>query len=182
MKNSKHALVALMAVLAAGTASAQSMHKNSGYYGELGYTTMEFEESGTTNPKPGLARVVVGKDINENLSIEGMAAFTVSKGAWSSATATGELSARTYGVFAKPKVVVAPDTEIFVRVGLANTSWNSDRSNGASTDDSRTQLVYGAGVQTQLTKDIYGQIDYIAHSTKDDWTAKGFTVSVGTRF
>jgi opacity protein-like surface antigen len=181
MKNFQHALIALFTVLAGGAASAQSMNRDSGYYGEVGYTAMKFEEE-STSPTPALARFVVGKDINENFAIEGMAALTVSKGTWSGSGVTGDLSGTTYGVYVKPKMEILPGTEIFARVGLANTSWKSDQSTGPSTDGTGTGLAYGVGAQTQFTKNIYGQLDYMSYGKKDFWTAKGFTVSIGTRF
>ena len=179
MKNSKNALVALLAVLATGAVSAQSM-TNQDYYGEVGYTALKFDD-GSSTPTPKLARFVVGKNINENLALEGIASFTVSKDTWREGVNSGELSGKHVGIYAKPKMEIAKDTEIFGRIGLSRTAWKSNSAAGDS-NDSFTKIAYGVGLQTQFTKDVYGQVDYMALGKKDGVSVKGFTVSVGTRF
>ena len=80
MKNSKHVLIALLAALAAGTASAQST-TSQGYYGEVGYTSLNIKnDDNGYDVTPKLARFIVGKEIDKNLSVEGTYAFTASKG------------------------------------------------------------------------------------------------------
>jgi hypothetical protein len=180
MKNSRHALVALFAVLAASTASAQSMNKNSGYYGEVGYSVIKFDD-GDTSTAPKLVRFVVGTSINANLDVEGTVALTGSKGDVKDTTENGKLSAKHIGFFAKPKMEIAKDTEVFGRIGISYTSWKSNNSVSESSD-SFTKLAYGIGIQTQFTKDVYGQVDYMDLGKKDGVSAKGFTISVGIRF
>lgn len=176
MKNSKHALVAVLAVLAAGTASAQSKANDSGYYGEVGYTPISIGDSDVTL-KPKLARFIVGKEINENLSVEGMYSTTISKDSQQGV----DVSFSGYGIFLKPKMEVTKDTEVFGRLGWFKSelkgTWN-----GGSASSNGSDVSYGLGVQTKFTKDVYGQIDYMNYYNKDGVTNKGFTLSVGTRF
>ena len=179
MKNSKQALIALLALVAASASSAQSA--TNGYYGEVGYLSMKFTDDSSVEPTPKLARFVVGKNIHENLDVEAMAGVTVSKADWASSSQKGELSATTYGISLKPKLNIANGTEVFARVGFSHTSWKDDYTGGSSSD-SATKAVYGAGIQTELSKNIYGQLDYMNYGGKDGWKSKGFTVSVGTRF
>ena len=175
MKNSKNALVALLAVLAAGAVGAQSMSMDSGYYGEVGYLALKFndDQGGTTTPK--LARLIVGKDLHKNLSFEGMYANTVNK---DSDNLGISYKGATYGAYLKPKTEVASGTDVFARVGVAKTTLS--RNDGAELSSSK--LAYGLGAQTQFTKDVYGQVDYMNYGKQDGITAKGFTVSVGTHF
>lgn len=180
MKNSKHAWIAAAALFAVCGASAQSMKNDSGYYGELGYTTLKLDD-GISSPTPKLARLIAGKNINENLDVEGMLAFTVSKDTWVSNANSDAVSSKNLGIYAKPKMVMTRDTEIFGRIGLSHTSWKND-STGGNTSGSFTKLGYGVGVQTQFTKDVYSQLDYMDFGEKDGVSAKGFTISVGTRF
>ena len=165
-------------VLAAATASAQSMHKDSGYYGEIGYTAMSLKNSNNGfDATPKLARFMVGKDINDNLSVEGMYGTTVSKG-----NSLGvDTSVDTYGIFLKPKMEVAKDTEIFARVGWVHLK-EKETLNGVSVSSSGSDAGYELGIQTKFTKDVYGQLDYMNYYDKNSGTAKGFTVSIGTRF
>lgn len=172
MKNSKHALIALLAVLSASVASASDQ----GFYGEAGYSLFSINGSGDTY-KPKLARVVVGKDIHENLSVEGMYANTLSKGS----TNGTAISISNYGIYLKPKMEVAKDTEVFARVGWSRSAVKATTSN-TSESSSDSDGSYGLGVQTKFTKDVYGQVDYMSYYSKDGVSIKGFTVSVGTRF
>lgn len=177
MKNSKHTLIALLTVLAAGTASAQSM-SNQGYYGEIGYTALKIKnDNNGFDVMPKLARFIIGKEIDKNLSVEGTYAFTASKDSGvvggTSYTAEGTM----FGAYFKPKMEIAKDVEIFARVGAIHSKYKDE---GSSV--SKTKLAYGIGMQAQLTKDVYGQVDYMNYYKQDGITAKGFTVSVGTRF
>ncbi len=177
MKNSKYALVTLLALLAAGTASAQSM-SNQGYYGEVGYTALHIKNDNNGFAiTPKLARLTVGKELDKNLAVEGTYAFTTSKdsGVVGGVTYTGKES--FYGAYLKPKMEIAKDVEAFARIGALHTKYEDETGSL-----SKTKLSYGIGVQTQLTKDVYGQVDYMSYYKQDGMTAKGFTVSVGTRF
>jgi opacity protein-like surface antigen len=180
MKNTKHALATLLAVLAAGTVSAQSLSKNSGYYGEVGYSAIKFDD-GDTSTTPKLARLIIGTNINANLDAEAAIALTASKGDVNDSNENGKLSAKQFGLYAKPKIEIAKDTELFGRIGISHTSWKSNNS-VSENSDSFTKLAYGIGVQTQFTKDVYGQIDYMNLGKKEGVSAKGITLSIGTRF
>jgi opacity protein-like surface antigen len=180
MKNSKNALVALAAVLAANAAFAQSMFKNSDFYSEVGYSAIKFDD-GYTTATPKLVRFVVGTSINANFDVEGAVALTGSKGDLKDSTENGKLSAKHIGFYAKPKMEIVKDTEVFGRIGISHTSWKANNSVGERSD-SFTKLAYGIGIQTQFTKDVYGQVDYMDSGKKDGVSAKGLTVSIGTRF
>jgi len=177
MKNSKNALVALLAVLATGAVSAQSM-SNQDYYGEVGYTALNIKnDSNGFDITPKLARLIVGKEINKGLAVEGTYAFTASNdsAAVNGMKYTGKAS--LFGAYLKPKFEIAQDVEVFARVGALHTKYEDE---GSSL--SKTKLSYGMGVQTQFTNYVYGQVDYMNYGKQDSVTVKGFTVSVGTRF
>jgi len=180
MKNFKRTLATLLAALAAASVSANPMGKDSGYYGELGYSAIKFDD-GTTNATPKLLRLVVGTNINPNLDAEAAVALTASKGDFDNSSAGGKLSAKHFGLYAKPKIEIAKDTELFGRIGVSHTTWTNSDSTGENSE-SFTKLAYGIGVQTQFTKDVYGQVDYMNLGKKDGVSAKGLTFSVGTRF
>lgn len=177
MKNPNYALVSLLAVLATGTVSAQSM-SNQGYYGEVGYTAWNLKnDNNGFDITPKLARLIVGKEINKGLAVEGTYAFTASNdsGVVSGTKYTGKAS--LIGAYLKPKFELSKDVEAFARIGALHTKYEDEASSF-----SKTKLSYGIGVQTQFTQDIYGQVDYMNYGKQDGITLKGFTVSVGTRF
>lgn len=150
------------------------MNKDSGYYGEVGYTPLQIDiGGGVPTFKPKLMRFIVGKDVNENLSIEGMFATTASTDSYQGV----DISANSYGIFLKPKIDMTKDTQIFARVGYAKSELKLN-----TYSDSASSTSYGIGAQTKFTKNIFGGIDYTNFYKKDGVTAKGLTVSVGTRF
>ena len=177
MKTSKYALIALLSALAAGSASAQSM-SNQGYYGEVGYLALNLKnDNNGFDATPKLARVTFGKEIDKNLSIEGNYAFTVSKDSSLVGGTNYTAKASSFGVSLKPKMEIAKDVEAFARIGATHSKYEDE---GSSV--SKTKLAYGIGMQAQITKDVYGQVDYMNYYKQDGLSAKGFTVSVGTRF
>jgi hypothetical protein len=177
MKNSKRILVALFAVLSAGIASAQSV-PNQSYYGEVGYTSLNIKsDDNGFDITPKLARFIVGKEIDKNLSVEGTYAITASK---DSATIDGTkytAKATMYGMYLKPKFEITKDVEAFARIGAVHSKYEDEVSSV-----SKTKASYGLGIQTQFSKDVYGQVDYMHYYKQEGITGKGFTVSVGTRF
>lgn len=178
MKNSKQALVALLAVLAVGSASAQSMKKESGYYGEVGYTALNIKnDNNGFDVTPKLVRLSVGKDLDRNLSVEGIYAFTASKDSAVLGGTKYTVKGTMFGAYLKPKIEIAKDVEAFARIGAVHSKYEDEASSV-----SKTKLSYGIGVQAQLTKDVYGQVDYMSYYKADGLSAKGFTLSIGTRF
>ena len=177
MKTSKYTLIVLLAVSAAGAASAQSM-SNQGYYGEVGYLALNLKnDSDGFDATPKLARVTFGKEIDKNLSVEGSYAFTASKDSSVVSGTKYTAKATAFGVSLKPKMEIAKDVEAFARIGALHTKFEDE-----SGSLSKTKLAYGIGMQAQFTKDVYGQVDYMNYFKQDGLSAKGFTVSVGTRF
>lgn len=183
MKSYKSLSIALVAFAALSGAGAQTMANNSGYYGELGYLALKYkEDGGGASASPKLVRIMVGKEIDANWALEGMAAFTASKGSLNGGgISNAELSGSGYGVFVKPKLEIAKDTEVFGRVGYVHTSLELSAP-GGSASASRNKAAYGIGLQTKFTKDIYGQIDYMKYGRDEGWTVDGITLSVGSRF
>ena len=168
MKTISRVLASLILVATASLACAQvKAPANNGYYAEAGLLGLKFK-SNDSSDTPRLARFVVGKDINANLAVEAMGAFTIDK-------ANG-LSANELAVFAKPKFMINKDTNAFIRVGVARTGYSYDQSGHFN------RAAFGFGVETQLTKDVYGQVDYMHYTKSGDLIVRGFTGSVGTRF
>mgnify|MGYP001275831648 CR=1 FL=1 len=188
MKPMKTILAAAVLACVAGTASAQvlilmaasgaagataattdtSKPADTGVYAEAGVMGMRFsKDDGSDAPK--LARFILGYDMRKNLSIEGLASFSLKS--------DDQVSGRTMGFYMKPKKQFSNGAEVFARIGLASTEreYKDQR-------DSSTKLSYGLGFAMPLTKDVYGQIDYMHYGRVDGYTAAGLTASVGVRF
>lgn len=175
MKNFKHAAIALLLGFNASLAFSQS---NQDYYGEVGYMALNIKnENNGFAIAPRLARFIVGKELDKNLAVEGVYGLTVSKDSavLGNVKYTGQQS--FYGAYLKPKMEAVKDVEVFARVGALHGKYEDEAS-----AISKTKLSYGFGVQAQFTKDVYGQLDYMSYYKQDGMTARGFTISLGTRF
>jgi opacity protein-like surface antigen len=176
MKHSRFTLIALFSLCAASTAIADSYTKDSAYYAQVGYTPLSVSDE-NSKYKPKLARFTVGKDIHENLSVEAMYAATVSK----DNQQDSNISSSGYGVFLKPKVEIAKDTELFGRIGWFKSTLKAT-SGDLSETASGSDTSYGLGVQTKFTDSLYGQVDYMNYYHKNGVTSKAVSFSIGTRF
>lgn len=177
MKNSKHALIAVLSVIAASSACAQSMN-NQNYYGEIGYLPLKIKNtSNGADATPKLARITFGKEIDKNLSVEASYAFTASKDSSLVNGINYNLKANMFGLLLKPKIEIAQDVEAFARIGAVHSKYSDEESSL-----SKTKIAYGLGLQAQFTKDVYGQLDYMNYYKQDGISAKGFAVSIGMRF
>jgi opacity protein-like surface antigen len=166
--------IASLAVLCATGAQAQSRTAaDNGYYGEIGYSPVDVSGvSGSATPLT--LRFLVGNELNKNLALEGMYITTTSKD-----TRVGyDASIKGFGLFLKPKMALTENTEVFARAGVMRTEIiASPRGSHTGTD-----VAYGLGIQTNFTKSVYGQLDYMHSYDRDSVAAKGYTLSLGTRF
>jgi hypothetical protein len=175
MKNNYFVALTLMAALVGTGAQAQSRsNSDMGYYGEIAYAPLELGDSAATDSKPKAARFIIGKDLSPNLALEGMYTTTMSK----DDRGTFNASASNYGIHIKPKMALTQDTLVFARLGVTR----SDITASAAGSHKGNDFSYGVGVQTNFTKTFYGQLDYMNYFDKDNLSAKGFALSVGTRF
>lgn len=182
MKKLKHIAMAMTALTIAGAAGAQTM-TDSGYYAEIGYTPLEIKFDGdSSSVKPNLVRLIVGKDVHENLAIEAMVATTVAKDTQNIQGTEIKTSATAYGLYLKPKVALTKDTELFARLGFANTKTKLEVNTGESATGNDSSASYGIGITTKFSKDVYGGLDYVTYYSKDGTNISGLTASIGVRF
>jgi opacity protein-like surface antigen len=175
MKTTYFVALTLLATLMGTGVQAQSrVMSDAGYYGEIAYTPIDVNDGLAGTSTPQAARFIVGKDLDANWAVEGMYTATASKDHRDGFNAT----INNYGIHIKPKVALTPDTLVFARVGVTRSDITAS-TGGARTG---TDLSYGIGLQTNFTKSVYGQLDYMTYFDKDNTTAKGFSLSVGTRF
>jgi Outer membrane protein beta-barrel domain len=180
MKTISRVLASLVLVATAGVASAQTAAKD--FYVEGGLVPMKITGD-SVDVTPVAARLTLGKNINANLSVEGVYVFTASKDSVKVNNTTNvDLGVSGYGVYLKPKMEVAKGTEIFGRVGYTSAKLTASSGSVNVTGDTVSSLSYGVGLQTEINKDWYAQADYMVFSKKDGGTAKGFGISAGYRF
>ena len=166
--------IATLAVLCATGAQAQSRNNaDMRYYSEIGYSPVDVTGAGG-NATPEAMRLVFGNEINKNLALEAMYTTTYSKD-----NRVGyDASIQSFGLLLKPKMALTDNTEIFARIGVMRASITASTSGSHTGTDS----AYGLGIQTNFTKSVYGQLDYMNSYDRSGITAKGYSLSLGTRF
>lgn len=179
MKVSKLA-AALFTVTALG-AHAQSMPDHR-YYGEIGYTSMNYTEPGYPLSPAGVARIIVGAKLMENISLEGMAGFGVSDGSLtiSGINVTGRVDS-TVGIYSKYTLKLSDAFDLYGRIGFANTKLTVSVP-GLSLSDSGGDISYGIGASVKITETIKATLDYMSYYRKDGITADGITFGLGFSF
>ena len=167
--------VSLLTTLAVFSAHGQSRQSSDlGFYGEVGYAPIDLKSDAGGTSTPKTVRFILGKDINQNLAVEGMYMTTMSK----DSRVGFEGTTSNYGIALKPKMALTENTDLFARVGWSHANITASAA-GAHTG---TDFTYGLGVQTNITKSVYGQLDYMSYFDKDGISAKGYSLSIGTRF
>ncbi|AOW13949.1 hypothetical protein LPB72_00820 [Hydrogenophaga crassostreae] len=170
--------------LSAQTAMAQDV------YGEVGYSAMSTELSVpliglSAKAKPTMVRALVGVSPLGGLSIEGIAAGSLSDDSFS-ANASGSSSAvqlgrakvnQILGVYVGSRLGLGP-VELFGRVGMAKSEVQfKGLGNGNETD-----ISYGGGVRLIPFDTFTLSADYMRYLDKDGARIDGYTLSVGLKF
>lgn len=158
-------------VLAAVGAQAQ-------LYGEVGYSAVNVD-AGSTDVNLGTLTGIIGYGVHPNLAIEGMLAFGVQDDSIGSAKVELE---HAYGVFAKPRVMLSPNFELFGRLGYVESKLKASAPGYGSLSDSDGDWAYGLGGNYYFNPNTYLSVNYLKFYDKDDVKADGWTVGVGMKF
>jgi Outer membrane protein beta-barrel domain len=150
------------------------------YYVELGEVSMKVVANGV-NASPLVARLVVGREIDQTFSVEGSYMASVSDDTVSVGNTNVGVGLSSYGVYLKSNLISFKQMNLFGRLGYAHTRLTSTdgRWLGDSEDNS---LSYGLGMQASLNKDWHFQSGYTVFSNKDGSKVKGFGLSLGYQF
>lgn len=150
------------------------------WYGELGYTSLRFHDSGF-NARPAALRAIVGYNFHPNVAVEGMVAGGLSKGSANVGGTDVDVKLQNaYGVFVKPKVNV-DNFELFARLGWTNERVHASSAFGSSSasDDS---FAWGVGASYNITPKAYVALDFLRYYSKDSSKIDGWTLGAGYHF
>jgi hypothetical protein len=169
---SSQVLILLTAASASGAVAAApepvTKPVDTGVYAEAGVLGLRFKDGDNTDT-PKLGRFVLGYEMRKNLALEGMASFNIKR--------DDGVGGKTIGFYMKPKKQFGNGSEVFARLGLSDVQRDVD-----GRTESATRISYGVGFSTYLTREIYGQVDYMHYGNVESVKASGLTFSVGTRF
>ncbi len=166
----KTATIAALALAAAG-AQAQ-------LYGEIGYSWLDVDGGGSSVDLGALTGTV-GYGVHPNLAVEGMLAFGIQDDKIGSAKVELEHS---YGLFAKPRVMLSPNFELFGRLGYVESKLKASAAGYRSLTDTDGDWAYGVGGNYYFDRNSYLSANYLRFYDKDNVKGDGFSIGVGMKF
>jgi opacity protein-like surface antigen len=174
--------IALVSALALAAISAQAQT-----YGEIGYTSSTYkgtEEGSSLQASPSLIRGILGYELDQNLAVEGIAAFGIGDATLKvdGDSVDAKVKANNaFGVYLKPKMKLNDAIEIFGRVGYARLKATAT-ADGESDSTTVNGFSYGAGLSYAIDPKTSLNVDYMQYHNKGGVTINGFTLGVGYKF
>lgn len=148
------------------------------WYGELGYSWLDFRDNGIGfRAKPQAIRGIVGYNFHPNFAGEAMAAFGTSD---DSDRGVNVKLRSAYGLFLKPRMEFN-NFEVFGRLGWARENARASFA-GVSATGHDDDFAWGAGVNYNINPRTYVGVDYMRLLDKGSSRIDGWTVGVGYRF
>ena len=179
MKKIIFALPALSMALAFN-ASAQTVAPS--FYTEVGYASVPYHDSGYNLGTLGVLNFKFGINVHENFAVEGALGTGMQDASfyYGSTRVTTTLN-NMYGIYAKPKVKIADNFEVFGRLGYTHINMNLSALSSTFNAYSGS-LSYGLGAQYSFTKSVYGELDWMSYYSKNGASGKGPSINVGYKF
>ena len=157
-------------------------------YAEVGVLAGGYEEDVfgmMVKSSPKALRAIIGREISENVAIEGLLGLGVGGGGLKVdgvKVPDSDLKFKSIlGVYLKGKVNVTNGLDVFARAGLsrveATVTVGSAKASGRDSDFS-----YGLGVSYALNKVTSLTFDYMNFMDKSGGKMTGFTMGVGYKF
>jgi hypothetical protein len=176
--------VTLLSIVSANV-MAQSNNKETGPYVELGLIQANYNEPALSF-NHAMGSLKAGYNINKNFAVEGMYAGNLnsSSGYIGAVYVTAQVQ-NAYGIYGKAKLDLNDTFAIYVKAGATNGTVSASASSGgsfASAWSSGTSPSFGAGVQANISKDIYASLDYLSYYSRNGVTIAGPSINVGYKF
>jgi hypothetical protein len=184
MKNNVMCAAVVLSGFAFG-AHAQSAVYTEATYWQLS-STSHASPSGTTSANGKVAAAMVGYQLNESFSLEGMLGGGLSSsdvklnGATQTNPVTQELDL-AYGAYVRAKTALTNDVEIFARVGRGG--WHTTASTASASLPSHLyDWMYSAGLNYNINKSTYLTGSWASVYNKSSTKVDGYSLGLGFRF
>ena len=148
--------------------------------------TSHASPSGTTTSDGKAAAAIVGYQLNENLSLEGMVASGLSSAdvKLNGTTQTNPVTQKldlAYGAYVRAKTTLTNDVEIFARVG--RSGWHTTASTASASSSSHLyDWMYSAGLNYNINKSTYLTGGWASIYNKSSTKTDGYSLGIGFRF
>ena len=178
-------VVAITALSSQAFAADTNAASDNNMYAQVGIVRARTEDSGLAFINP-VVIATVGYNFNKNFAAEVVAGTGISDDSvYYGATRVTATINSVFGAYLKAKTEVATDLEVFARVGVLHANVSASASNGfysGSASAGDNSVSFGAGVQYNFTKTIYGQVDYMSLYNKGGTSSQGPSASIGFNF
>ena len=177
----KKILVGAMLTVIATSTYAQEKKKDSGFYAEVGYMQAYYSES-VASFNNGMVALKPGYNINKNFAVEGLIAGNTGNANFNIGTTAFTAKVQNaYGLYGKGTVELNETVELYAKAGFTNGTVSASTRFGSGYS-SGTSVSYGAGIQVNLTKDVYTNLDYMSYYNKDGISIIGPSINLGYKF
>ena len=152
-------------ISASAFAQSNSSAEHNGYYVDIAYTFISANDTSSLSMgtwKPTLARITAGKEVTENLAIEGI----ITQGINSDTQTYGGYDYKMklnsgYGIAVRPFIKATDEIELYGRVGwLQYKQTFSVDSASYSVDDTFNLYLWSLGLAYKITDNLSAVIDY----------------------
>lgn len=182
MKRALAAAAALASAVFAPAAHSQG-------YGELAFTTGQYEDSAAGDTIKASARglrALLGYGVHEHLAIEGLAVFGLgdSDVKYNGETVPG-VSLKldnVIGLYLKPKIKPTNELELFARLGFARVKATLALDGYGSESGTENDFSWGVGASYAVAPNAFVAADYLSYLSKDGLKVNAFSIGVGYRF
>lgn len=89
---------------------------------------------------------------------------------------------REFYVGARGTMAVGPSTNVYVKLGYANSRLKGGSTGSPSFAGNNSNAQLGVGVQQSFTKNLYGLVEYRSLSTSDSFSRSQIVTGFGYRF
>lgn len=150
-------------------------------YMGLTYLQAYYKETGA-NFNNSLLGIRIGSNFSDNIGAEFFAAGSVNNASfyYGSTYITSQVQ-NAYGAHIKLRTTPSNGFSGYVRLGVVHGTVSAS-SAYASGWASGTSGSYGAGVEFDMGKSAFLQLDYSSYYTNSDVTVSGPSITIGTRF
>jgi OOP family OmpA-OmpF porin len=189
MKKLIFAMIAAAATMGAAQAAAPV---SPGPYVGVGVATTDraFDVAGTsgvsTEGRKSSGKIFGGYDIDQTWGVEtGYTDFGKSHVDYTAngVPGRGETSGNSFYVAAKMTKPLSAQSSVYGKLGASrNKSTLSTTTVGLNSDESKTEMYAGVGMQYNLTQQIALTAEYERYGKKKDFGAKADVVSVGAKY
>lgn len=143
--------------------------------------------NGEVRIKPLAASFTLGHNFHKNLALEATVFGTEERTTEDKRIDSKDkeelgLSAVGVAIYVKPQLHLSNDTTLFARVGYSGIQTVARINKETENSETYKSISYGVGIQTAITKNIYGQLNYMVLSKADEIKYESAGVSLGWRF